>query len=479
MIRCENLEKRYGNSTALRNFSFTFAPGHIYALLGPNGSGKSTLMKSLAGLVKPSAGRIMVEDHELSYKDKQTIAYMPTEPYFYNYMTAMQVAKYYQDFFTDFSMDKFTWTMSRLGLDPAKKVAAYSTGMMAKFKVALNVSRNPKLLMLDEPLNGIDMLAREEVAACIMQGIDRNAIVMISSHLIEDLERIADYVIFLKEGDLVLNGFAAGFREQYGKSMTDMYRDVYGSMILNAGFGYPGQVPIGMQGGYPGQYTGQGVPGQYVAPQQGQFVVPGAPVQGQYVAPQTGQLPVQGQYVAPQQGQYVGQGAPVQNPNVALQPGQFAGQGAPVQNPNVAPHPGQYVAPQAGQFAGQSVPVQGQYVAPQPGQFAGQGAPVQNPNVAPQPGQFAGQGAPVQNPNVAPQPGQFAGQGVPVQNPNVAPQPGQFAGQGAPVQNPNMAPQPGQNQFGAQGEKQRSVTKITAEGSEAPMDETDLPPYGR
>ena len=376
MIRCENLEKRYGNSTALRNFSFTFAPGHIYALLGPNGSGKSTLMKSLAGLVKPSAGRIMVEDHELSYKDKQTIAYMPTEPYFYNYMTAMQVAKYYQDFFTDFSMDKFSWTMSRLGLDPAKKVAAYSTGMMAKFKVALNVSRNPKLLMLDEPLNGIDMLAREEVAACIMQGIDRNAIVMISSHLIEDLERIADYVIFLKEGDLVLNGFAAGFREQYGKSMTDMYRDVYGSMILNAGFGYPGQVPIGMQGGYPGQYVGQGIPGQYIAPQPGQFTTP--------------------------------------------LPGQYTGQGAP----------GQYVAPQQGQF-------------------------------------------------VVPQQGQFAGQGAPVQNPNIAPQPGQFAGQGAPVQNPNMAPQPGQNQFGAQGEKQRSVTKITAEGSEAPMDETDLPPYGR
>ena len=423
MIRCENLEKRYGNSTALRNFSFTFAPGHIYALLGPNGSGKSTLMKSLAGLVKPSAGRIMVEDHELSYKDKQTIAYMPTEPYFYNYMTAMQVAKYYQDFFTDFSMDKFTWTMSRLGLDPAKKVAAYSTGMMAKFKVALNVSRNPKLLMLDEPLNGIDMLAREEVAACIMQGIDRNAIVMISSHLIEDLERIADYVIFLKEGDLVLNGFAAGFREKYGKSMTDMYRDVYGSMILNAGFGYPGQVPIGMQGGYPGQYVGQGIPGQYIAPQQGQFVVPGVPVQGQYVAPQQGQFvvpgaPVQGQYVAPQQGQF----------------------GVPGQN----------VAPQQGQFGVPGAPVQGQYVAPQQGQ-----------NTAQQSGQFVGQGVPSQNQNVAPQQGQFGVPGVQGQNPNMAPQSGQFVGQGAP------------------GEKQRSVTKITAEGSEAPMDETDLPPYGR
>ena len=286
MITCENLEKRYGNSTALRNFSFNFVPGHIYALLGPNGSGKSTLMKSLAGLVKPSSGRIMVDDHPLTYMDKQIIAYMPTEPYFYNYMTAMQVAKYYQDFFTDFSMDKFTWTMSRLGLDPAKKVNSYSTGMMAKFKVALNVSRNPKLLMLDEPLNGIDMLAREEVAACIMQGIDRNSIVMVSSHLIEDLERIADYVIFLKEGDLVLHGYAASFREQYGKSMTDMYRDIYGSMILNTGFGYPGQVPIGMQGmPQQGQFGGQGMP------MQGQFGGQGMPQQGQFNAQATQDTP--------------------------------------------------------------------------------------------------------------------------------------------------------------------------------------------
>ena len=285
MITCENLGKMYSGKYALAEFNFTFAPGHIYAILGPNGSGKSTLMKALAGLVKLSSGRIIVDDHELTYHDKQHIAYMPTEPYFYSYMTAKQAAEYYQDFFEDFSMDKFNWFMNQMGLNPLTKLRAYSTGMMAKFKLVLNVSRNPHLLMLDEPLNGIDMLAREEVTAGILQGIDRSAAVMISSHLIEDLERIADYVLFIKEGRLIVHGYVGSFREQYGKSMTDMYREIYGSMILQQGMN-------GTWGGY-GQ-GGFGAPGQggFGALGQGGF---GAPGQGGYGAPGQGGYGTQGQ----------------------------------------------------------------------------------------------------------------------------------------------------------------------------------------
>ena len=102
MIICQHLSKMYNGRYALEDFNFTFEPGHIYAILGPNGSGKSTLMKTLAGLVKPSSGQVFVDDHELTYHDKKTIAYMPTEPYFYSYMSAMQAAKYYQDFSQDF-----------------------------------------------------------------------------------------------------------------------------------------------------------------------------------------------------------------------------------------------------------------------------------------------------------------------------------------------------------------------------------------
>ena len=369
MITCENLSKMYSGKYALAQFNFTFSPGHIYAILGPNGSGKSTLMKSLAGLVKPTEGKIYVDDHELTYHDKQHIAYMPTEPYFYNYMTAKQAAAYYQDFFDDFSMEKFNWFMNRMGLNPATKLRAYSTGMMAKFKLVLNVSRNPQLLMLDEPLNGIDMLAREEVTAGILQGIDRSAAVMISSHLIEDLERIADYVLFIKEGRLVVHGYVESFREQYGKSMTDMYREIYGSMILQqgtfgaqggygmGGFGPQGQNGYGAQGqggyGAPGQ-NGYGAQGQggfgaqgqggFGAQGQGRF---GAPGQNGYGAPGQGGFGAQGQNGFGAQGQN-GYGAPGQNGYGA--PGQ-GGFGTPGQNGYAAPGQGDYVAPGPGSYS--------------------------------------------------------------------------------------------------------------------------------
>ena len=264
MIICDHLGKEYGGRFVLEDFSFTFEPGHIYAILGPNGSGKSTLMKAIAGLVKPSAGGIYVNDHELTYEDKQFIAYMPTEAYFYNYMSAKQAARYYQDFFNDFQMEKFQWFMDQMRLNPDVKIRNYSTGMMAKFKVALNLSRNPQVLMLDEPLNGLDLIAREEVTAGIMQGITPNMIVMISSHQIEELERISDQVIFIREGSILVSGSTADFRQRYGKSMSDMYREIFGNV-----YAYPGAAP-GMQGMDPrmqnavmnGNMYGMGMQGQ-------------------------------------------------------------------------------------------------------------------------------------------------------------------------------------------------------------------------
>jgi ABC-2 type transport system ATP-binding protein len=371
MISCDNLSKMYSGKYALSEFNFTFSPGHIYAILGPNGSGKSTLMKSLAGLVKPSAGRIIVDDHELTYLDKQHIAYMPTEPYFYNYMTAKQAAEYYRDFFDDFSMEKFNWFMSRMGLNQTTKLRAYSTGMMAKFKLVLNVSRNPHLLMLDEPLNGIDMLAREEVTAGILQGIDRSAAVLISSHLIEDLERIADYVLFIKEGRLVVHGYVGSFREQYGKSMTDMYREIYGSMILQqgmfgaqGGYGMGGFGPQG-QNGYNAQGQGGfGAQGQngYGAPGQNGF---GAAGQNGYNAQGQNAYGAQGQggFGAQGQGGYGAQGQNGYGPqaqNTYGNPGGYAPQG---QNGFGMQGQGGYAAPGQG---GYSAPGQGSYTAPKP-----------------------------------------------------------------------------------------------------------------
>ena len=287
MIICDQLGKEYGGRFVLENFSFTFEPGHIYAILGPNGSGKSTLMKAIAGLVKPTSGKVYVDDHELTYADKQVIAYMPTEAYFYNYMSAKQAALYYKDFFHDFQMEKFQWFMNQMRLNPEIKIRTYSTGMMAKFKVALNLSRNPQVLMLDEPLNGLDLIAREEVTAGIMQGITPNMVVLISSHQIEDLERIADQVIFIREGSILVSGSTAGFRQQYGKSMSDMYREIFGNV-----FAFSGAAP-GMQGQgmYPGTQNQNVYPGVQNGSVNGNMYGAGMPDQNMYG---TGMLDPQG-----------------------------------------------------------------------------------------------------------------------------------------------------------------------------------------
>ena len=267
MIICDHIGKAYGKRYALQDFSYTFVPGHIYAILGPNGSGKSTLMKMIAGLVKPSEGQIYMADHPLSWEDKRYVAYMPTEPYFFDYMTGIQVANYFQDFFDDFSMERFQWFMQVMQLNPEMKVRDFSTGMMAKFKVAINISRNASVMMLDEPLNGIDMIARDEVGAAIRQGFNPNTAVLISSHLIEDLEKVADYVLFIREGSLLMSGAAEEFRTKYGKSMSDMYREIFGNVLFYGQGMYSGgmQQPYGfdMQQGYMQQPYGDGMQQPY------------------------------------------------------------------------------------------------------------------------------------------------------------------------------------------------------------------------
>ncbi len=226
MIICDHLGKEYDRGYVLEDFSFSFAPGYIYALLGPDGCGKTTLMKMIDGLVKPTTGGVYMDDRILAYSDKSSVAYMPTDHYLYDYMSGMQAAKYYRDFYPDFQPDKFMWYMNIMGMDPQMKIRKYSTGMMTKLKVALTMSRNAQMLMLDEPLNGLDPITREHMTNWIRQGFDRRGALLISSPLIEDLEGTADYVIFLRDGRLQASGYSAEFRQKYGKSMTELYREM-------------------------------------------------------------------------------------------------------------------------------------------------------------------------------------------------------------------------------------------------------------
>ncbi|MDD6328117.1 MAG: ABC transporter ATP-binding protein [Eubacteriales bacterium] len=227
MLKCENLKKKYLMTTAVSDLNLEIHGGRIYALLGPNGSGKSTLMKMIVGITKPSSGTITLEGEPISYKTKADIAYMPTEAYFFSYMTCIDIGKYYEDFFEDFDYDKYMKLLAEMDLNPAQKAREMSSGMMAKLKIAVNLSRSAKVILLDEPLNGIDIIAREKIINTIIANVSDDSAVVISSHLVDELEKIVDYAIFIKNGTCVLADDAEMIREKYGKSIVDMYKEIY------------------------------------------------------------------------------------------------------------------------------------------------------------------------------------------------------------------------------------------------------------
>lgn len=227
MLQCNNVVKKYITTTAVNGISLQLQPGNIYALLGPNGSGKSTLMKMIAGISKPTSGQILFNGRPLDYNAKARIAYMPTEAYFFDYMNCIDVGNYYKDFFVDFDYNKYMGMINMMGLNPKQKAKTMSSGMMAKLKIAVNLCRNSNVVMLDEPLNGIDIIARDQVINTIMQNMNPNTAIVISSHLVDELEKIINYAIYIKNGNCVLQGNADVLRQQSGKSIVDLYKQIY------------------------------------------------------------------------------------------------------------------------------------------------------------------------------------------------------------------------------------------------------------
>ena len=217
MLKCEHLVKKYITTTAISDLSLEIEPGHIYALLGPNGSGKSTLMKIIAGLVKPDSGTITIDGVPMTYRSKKDIAYMPTEAFFFGYMNCKDIGKY----------DKYMGLLAEMELNPDQKAKSMSSGMLAKLKIAVTLSRDSRIVMLDEPLNGIDIIAREKIISTIVRNISDDTAVLMSSHLVDELERIVDHAFFIKNGTCVLQGDAEELRVSRGKSIVDMYKEIY------------------------------------------------------------------------------------------------------------------------------------------------------------------------------------------------------------------------------------------------------------
>ena len=228
ILESREITKKYGSKTAVNQVSLSLEAGLVYAMLGPNGSGKTTWMKMAAGLVKPTSGEILYQGNPVGVQSKREIAYMSTEPYFYSWMTVADVGKYYEDFFQDFSMEKYNEMISRMELTGDMKAKKLSSGMMAKLKIAVTMAREAKIYLLDEPLNGIDILAREQIMKSILEAIAPDVTLVISSHLVDELERVADAAVFMKDGQLVEQCMIEELRINRHKSVVDLYREIYG-----------------------------------------------------------------------------------------------------------------------------------------------------------------------------------------------------------------------------------------------------------
>ena len=228
MLESRGLTKKFGMKTAVDNVSVVMEPGHIYAMLGPNGSGKTTWMKMAAGLIKPTSGEILFNGQPVGIESRNEVAYMSTEPYFYAWMSIEDAGKYYADFFTDFSLDRFFSLLRTMDLNEKDKIRNLSSGMVAKMKIALTLARDAKVYMLDEPFNGIDLLARDEIRAAILEAAAPEKLLLLSSHLVEEMEAIADRAVFIKNGRLAETRDLEEMRESDGVSMADRYREIFG-----------------------------------------------------------------------------------------------------------------------------------------------------------------------------------------------------------------------------------------------------------
>ena len=228
ILESREITKKYGSKIAVNQVSLGLETGLVYAMLGPNGSGKTTWMKMAAGLVKPTSGEILYQGNPVGVESRKEIAYMSTEPYFYSWMSVADVGKYYEDFFQDFSMEKYNEMISRMELTGDIKAKKLSSGMMAKLKIAVTMAREAKIYLLDEPLNGIDILAREQIMKSILEAIAPDVTLVISSHLVDELERVADAAVFMKDGQLVEQCMIEELRINRHKSVVDLYREIYG-----------------------------------------------------------------------------------------------------------------------------------------------------------------------------------------------------------------------------------------------------------
>ena len=227
IFECKALTKNYGAKTVLDSIDLTIEPGRIVGLLGPNGSGKTTLIKLANGLLTPTSGEILIDGRKPSRATKAIVSYLPDRSTLPGWMSIAQALDYYGDFYADFRRGVAEQMLMNLGLDRTQKIKTLSKGMREKTQLILTMSRDAKLYLLDEPIGGVDPATRDYILRTIIGNYSEDATVIISTHLIADVEQILDEVVFLREGQVMLHESVETIRDEKGKSVDELFREVF------------------------------------------------------------------------------------------------------------------------------------------------------------------------------------------------------------------------------------------------------------
>ncbi|WP_026529122.1 ABC transporter ATP-binding protein [Butyrivibrio sp. VCD2006] len=227
LVDIKGLTKNYDSLTALNNINLELESGHIVGLLGPNGSGKTTLIKILCGLLRPTAGFVQVDGHNIGVETKSVISYLPDQTYLNGNMTIRDIFALFVDFYKDFDLMRAYNMLNILRIDPNAKLKTLSKGNKEKVQLILVMSRRAKLYILDEPIAGVDPAARDFILNTIISNYDPSATILISTHLISDVESVLDDVIFLQYGNIALHASVDEIRSREGKSVDALFREVY------------------------------------------------------------------------------------------------------------------------------------------------------------------------------------------------------------------------------------------------------------
>jgi len=227
ILTSKQLSKYFYQKKALEKVDINIEKGKIYGILGPNGGGKSTLLKLAAGLLKPSGGEITIDNKNPGVYTKSIVSYLPETNYFYKWMRIKDALNFFNDLYVDFDMENAGKSIEFMKLEEKEKITSLSKGMLGRLKLSLALSRNAKLYLLDEPLNGIDPVSREKIITSILDVFNKKSTIIICSHLIYYIEKLLDYIFFLSEGQVILEGETENLRNERGISIDKLYQEVF------------------------------------------------------------------------------------------------------------------------------------------------------------------------------------------------------------------------------------------------------------